>query len=102
MQARAEPLSGNPRNLWSSLRNMPTVASQRAAGEKFVPPNRQILSKYDFFAVPLRLLGSGTGTGIEIFEYDTTSRKLRTSHGLWGKILSVFFVEISRNFPEKC
>ena len=40
----AEPLSGNGRNLWSSLRNLPPVASQRAAGEKILPQNSQILS----------------------------------------------------------
>ena len=65
--APAEPLSGNPRNISSSLRNLPTVASQRAAGAKILPPNSQIMSKSEIFRVPLRFIGSGIETGIDIF-----------------------------------
>ena len=66
-EAPAEPLSGKSRNTWSSLRKLPTVASQRAAGEKNSPPNSQIMSKSEIFRVPLRFLGSDTEKGIEIF-----------------------------------
>ena len=56
-----------PRNISSSVRNLPTVASQRAAGEKILPPNSQIMSKSEIFRVPLRFIGSGIETGIDIF-----------------------------------
>ena len=73
LQARAESLSGNCRNLWSSLRNLPTVASQRAAGETFLPQNSQILSNLWFFARHLGLLGQAPRqVSIENFWYGPT------------------------------
>ena len=49
VQARAESLSGNCRNFWSSLRNLPTVASQRAAGETFLAQKQPDFVKiFDF------------------------------------------------------
>ena len=104
MQAPQNRSAEIPEIFWSSLRNMPTVASQRAAGEKLLPPNSQILSKSDTFHVPLRHFGSGTETGIEIFLYDPTSQKCRLCRSVSSgraENVCVEILEISRKFSRK-
>ena len=103
----AEPLSGNGRNLWSSLRNLPTVASQRAAGEKFLPQNSHILSESVIFRVPLRFVGSNGSQAprqVQVLGFFDMTPHKKSMHPVWAEriFLSVYVWKFLEIFPEIC
>ena len=67
MQVPAETLSRNSIKM-SAVASQPR--SQLDVGEKFCPQKTRFCQKPMIFGVPLRFVGSGTETGIDILGFD--------------------------------